>query len=132
MKRLLGLLVACVLIAGCIVTPVEAVELCEPASQAIVRATDQFEESIPAKTVLYLGDSVSLNSRETVSYDCTYSPRDASVKFGYIGPDGYFYGLSGSYGSINKGIRVSERGSYTLAIWNKSDVAVTVKGTVNY
>lgn len=132
MKRILGQLVACVLIAGCIVTPVEAVVLCEPAAHAIVRATDQFEESIPAKTILYLGDSISLNSRETVFYDCTYTPRDASIKFGYIAPDGYFYGLSGFNGSINKGIRVSERGTYSLAIRNSSDTAVTVKGTVNY
>lgn len=47
-------------------------------------------------------------------------------------PDGYFYGLSGSNGSIDKGIRVEQRGTYTLAIWNKSDEAVAVEGTVNY
>lgn len=132
MKRILGLLIVCVVIVGCIVTPAEAVASYEQAVQTIVRATDQFEETIPAQSIMPLGDNVSLDSRETVSYNCTYTPRDASVKFGYIAPDGYFYGLSGSYGSINKGIRVSERGSYTLAIWNKSDAAVTVKGTVNY
>lgn len=132
MKRILGLLIVCVVLVGCIVTPAEAVTLYEQAAQTIVRATDQFEETIPAQSIMPLGDNVSLDSRETVSYDCTYTPRDASVKFGYIAPDGYFYGLSGSNGSINKGIRVSERGSYTLAIWNKSDAAVTVKGTVNY
>ena len=62
----------------------------------------------------------------------TYTPRDASVKFGYIGPDGLFYYLRGSNGTIDKGIRVGLRGTYTLAIKNESDVTVSVWGTVNY
>lgn len=132
MKRLFGTLIACIFIAGPLAIPVGAVVHCEPATQAIVRATDQFEETISAHAIMTLGDSVSLDNSEVISYDCSYTPRDANIKFGYIGPDGYFYGLSGLNGSINKGIRVSERGSYTLAIWNKSEEAVTVKGTVNY
>ena len=74
-----------------------------------------------------MGDSFILDSGDTVSYDCTYTPRDASVKFGYIAPDGYFYSLSGSNGSFYKTLRVNQRGTYTLVIWNKSDGDVTVK-----
>lgn len=81
---------------------------------------------------MLIDESISLDAGEVLSYSCTYTPRDASVKFGYIGPDGYFYGLSGSNGSIYKGIRVSEPGCYTMAIKNNSNGAVTVKGTVNY
>lgn len=109
--------------------------LCDPRTSeaALTRATGQFETTIPAQSIAPLGaDSVSLSSGGVISYDCTYTPRDASVKFGYIGPDGLFYGLSGYKGSIDKGIRVNQSGTYTLAIWNKSDEAVSVWGTVNY
>lgn len=132
MKRFFSILITCVLIAGFLAMPAEAIAHCEPDTQAIVRATDQFAETISTHAVMTLGASVSLDSGETVSYNCSYTPRDANVMFGYIGPDGYFYGLSGSDGTICKGIRVSKPGSYTLAIWNKSDTTVTVTGTVNY
>jgi len=112
--------------------PARAIVYQEPDTQAIVRATDQFSETISAHAIMTLGASVSLDKGETVSYDCSYTPRDANVMFGYIGPDGLFYGLSGYKGSIDKGIRVNQRGVYTLAIWNESDASVTVKGTVNY
>lgn len=132
-NRLFCLLLSCLFVAGCLAAPVGAVVSSEPdVGEIIARATGQFEATIPANTVLHLGDSVSLDKGETVSYDCSYTPRDANVKFGYIGLDGLFYGLSGYKGSIDKGIRVNQRGNYTLAILNKSDEAVTVKGTVNY
>lgn len=101
------------------------------AETVIMRATGRISESISGNALMTLAE-VSLDSGEVVTYNCTYTPRDASVEFGVIAPDGYFYGLSGSNGSINKGIRVSEPGSYTLAIWNESNETVTVKGTVNY
>lgn len=132
MKRIFSLLIACSLVFGSLTVPAEAVAHNEPITRAVERATDQFEVTISAHAIMILGEGVSLDSRETVSYDCTYTPRDANVKFGYIAPDGNFCGLSGSNGSINKGIRVSERGLYTLAIWNESDGTVTVEGTVNY
>lgn len=111
--------------AGAAVTPESE------AKSVIMRATGRIEESIPGNAIMTLAE-VSLDNGETVTYDCSYTPRDASVKFGYIAPDGLFYGLSGSKGSYNKSIRVNQRGSYTLAIWNKSDTTVTVSGTVNY
>lgn len=131
-KRFFSLLIAFALIMGSLAMPAGAVAPYEPATHAIVRATDQFDETIPAGAILALGDSISLDKGETVSYDCSYTPRDASVKFGYIGPDGLFYYLRGSNGTIDKGIRVGLRGTYTLAIKNESDVTVSVWGTVNY
>lgn len=132
-RRLLSLLFSCVFILCCLSAPARAITISDLGEVAIItRATGQFETTIPPSSILLLGSCVPLDSGEVVSYKCSYSPRDASVKFGYIGPDGLFYGLDGYNGSINKGIRVSERGSYTLAICNKSDEAVTVKGTVNY
>lgn len=131
-KRVFILLIACLLIAGSLAAPAEAVAVNASNAQAITRVTNRVEVSISAHVLATLSDSVSLDNGEVVSYDCTYTPRNASIKFGYIAPDGYFYGLSGSDGSIYKSIRVSKPGSYTLAIWNKSDEAVTVTGTVNY
>lgn len=132
-RRLFCLLLSCVLVVGCFTASAAAVVSSElDVVNVIARATGQFKETIPANTVLHLGDSISLDKGETVSYDCSYTPRDANVQFGYIGVDGLFYGLSGYKGSIDKGIRVNQRGSYTLAIVNDSDEAVTVWGTVNY
>lgn len=132
-KRLFSLLLSFLFVLGCLAAPARAVEVSNVEAQLVItRATGRFETSIPAKTIAHLADSFILDSGDVVSYDCSYTPRDANVQFGYIAPDGYFYGLSGSNGSIYKGIRVNQRGTYTLAILNDSDVTVTVEGSVNY
>lgn len=132
-KRFAVLLLSGLLTVGCLTAPAGAVVTSEPVAETeITRATGQFEKTIPANSIYPVCDSFILDSGDTVSYDCTYTPRDASVKFGYIAPDGYFYSLSGSNGSFYKTLRVNQRGTYTLAIWNKSDGDVTVKGSVDY
>lgn len=131
-KRFFCLLFSFLLVVGCLAMPTSAAVTSEPESEVITRATGRFEASIPANSIVTVGDSFILDSRDIVSYDCTYNPRSASIKFGYIGPDGYFYGVGGSGGSIEQSIRVGQRGTYTLAIWNESDETVTVKGSVNY
>lgn len=131
-RQLFSLLLSCLLVLGCLAAPAGAVMTSETEAETVImRATGRISESISGNALMTLAE-VSLDSGEVVTYNCTYTPRDASVEFGVIAPDGYFYGLSGSNGSINKGIRVSEPGSYTLAIWNESNETVTVKGTVNY
>lgn len=132
-KRFGILLLSGLLAVGCLTAPAGAVVPSEPATEtAITRATGQFNATLSANTIKTVGDSFILNKDDVVSYDCTYTPRDASVKFGYIAPDGLFYYLRGSNGAIDKGIRVSQYGTYTLAIKNDSDVSVTVKGSVEY
>lgn len=131
-RRFFCLLLSLLLAAGCLALPAGAAVASAPEVEVITRAIGQFEATIPANTIAYLDDSFILASGDIVSYDCFYTPRDADVKFGYIGPDGLFYGISGYKGGIDKGIRVNQRGTYTLAIWNESDSAVTVSGTVNY
>lgn len=132
-RRFLSLLLSFLLVAGSLALPAGAVVTTEPMEEtAITRATGQFEASIPANTLKTVGDSFILDSGDIVSYDCSYTPRDASMKFGYIAPDGRFYYLRGSNGRIDKGIQVSLRGTYTLAIKNESNSAVSVWGTVNY
>jgi len=132
-RRFFSLLLSFLLVVGSLALPAGAVVTSEPESETVItRATGRFEATFPANTLMNVGDSFILNSGDIVSYDCSYTPRDASIEFGYIGPDGLFYGLSGYKGSINKGIRVNQYGTYTLAIWNESDEAVYVWGTVNY
>lgn len=132
-KRFGVLLLSGLLAVWCLTATAGAVVTPEPvAEETIVRATGRFEATIATNTLYYVCDSFILDSGDVVSYDCSYTPRDANVRFGYIGPDGLFYGLSGYKGSIDKGIRVNQRGTYTLAIWNESDEAVYVWGTVNY
>lgn len=131
-RRLFSLLLSCLFILGCLTAPAGAVMTSEAdAETVIMRATGRISESISGNALMTLAE-ISLDSGEVVTYNCTYTPKSASVEFGYIAPDGYFYGLSGSNGNINKGIRVSKPGSYTLAIWNESDNTVSVWGTVNY
>lgn len=131
-KRASSLLLVCVLVLGCLTLPAGAAEISVPTTRVILRATDQFNADIPINSIAYLGGNISLEVGETITYNCTYSPRNASIKFGFIAPDGLFYGFSGSQGSIDKEIRVSQRGTYTLAIKNNSNSTVTVQGTVNY
>ena len=69
---------------------------------------------------------------DTVTINCSYSPASTSMDFGVIAPDGYFYYFNVKGGSINRSILVSQRGSYSVAIRNKSTHTVTVVGFVNY
>lgn len=133
-RRFFGLLISCLFVLGCLAAPARAVVISDSEVQEVItRATGQFEETIPAQSIMPLGaDSVPLDSGEVISYNCTYTPKSASLDFGFIAPDGYFYSINCTSGSINKSIRVSQRGSYTLAIRNNSDSTVTVTGTVNY
>ena len=102
------------------------------AEQFTVRASGGIDDSIPANGINTVGNSFFLKANDTITYDCTYTPRSASVDFGFIAPDGKFYSVPGFNGSINTTIRVSQNGSYTLAIRNNAAYAVTVTGTVNY
>ena len=132
-RRLFCLLLSFLLVVGSLALPAGASVTSVPESEAVItRATGRFEKNIPASSIYPVCDSSILNSGDIVSYDCSYTPRDASVKFGYIAPDGRFYYLRGSNGSIDKGIQVSAYGTYTLVIKNESDTAVYVWGTVNY
>lgn len=131
-RHMFSLLLTCLLVLGFLAASAGAVITSGPEGETVIMcATGRIDKSISGKALMTFAE-VSLDSGEIVSYNCTYTPRDVSIKFGVIAPDGYFYGLSGSNGSIDKGIRVEQRGTYTLAIWNKSDKAVTVEGTVNY
>lgn len=130
-KKFWALLLSCALVLGCSAVPAGAIEVADEAI-SISRASGRINCTIPAKTAQAIDALVYLDKGETVTYDCTYSPKSSSVDFGVIAPDGLFYSLSGANGSINKSIRVDEPGQYTLAIRNNENYAVAVSGTVKY
>lgn len=96
------------------------------------RATKSINTDIPADKTAVSDVKLPLEVGETVTINCSYSPASASMDFGVIAPDGYFYYLSAKEGSINRSIAVSQRGDYSVAIRNNSSNSVRVVGFVNY
>ena len=88
--------------------------------------------TISAKTKALADTSFSMMSGETVTIKASYAPFDASVDFGLVDSDGVFHYFNVTNGSIDKTIRISESGKYTLQIKNNSDSEVKVSGFVNY
>lgn len=88
--------------------------------------------SVPGNKSAVAEDSFSLEVGETVTINCSYSPASASVDFGLIAPDGYFYYVNSTNGSINSTLAVTLRGQYTLAVRNNSSNTISVVGYVNY
>ena len=130
-KRFWSILLSCILVLSCIAVPVGAVEA-PTNNMPILRVSGRINQTISANSIASMSDSFSLDVGDIVKYDCTYTPKSASVDFGVIAPDGLFYSLNSTSGSINKSISVTQRGQYTLAIRNNASYAVTVTGTVKY
>lgn len=130
-KKILALVLACMCILGSLCMPAAAAQSQEP-DTFVIMATSRFNTAVPANTAVQTGNSFSLAAGEVVTIKATYTPFNASVDFGLIAPNGLFYGLSGSNGSFDEGIQVSQNGIYTLAIRNRSSVAIDVSGYVNY
>jgi len=104
----------------------------EVLDENITRATKSINSDIPANKTAVSDVKLPLEVGETVTVNCSYSPASAGMDFGVIAPDGYFYFLSVKGGSINRSIKVSQRGEYSMAIRNNSSHTVTVVGFVTY
>ena len=101
-------------------------------SSATPFAFGSISTSVPGNKSAVAEDSFSLEAGETVTINCSYSPASASVDFGLIAPDGYFYYVNSTNGSINSTLAVTVRGQYTLAVRNNSSNTISVVGYVNY
>lgn len=130
-NKFLSVVAVCILVLNCLFISVAAVEAPDNDSP-ILRVSEHISQTISAKTTAIMDEGFSLEKGDTVSYNCTYTPKSASVDFGYVAPDGLFYSLNSTSGSINKSIRVNQTGEYMLAIRNNENYAVTVSGTVKY
>lgn len=96
------------------------------------RATGSITWDIPAGVTGKGKTSFSMEAGESITINCSYSPRSASVDFGLLAPNGRFYHMEGQNGSINQTIIVDMRGEYYLAIRNNSSNVVSVYGFINY
>lgn len=111
MKRVLCMVVACAAAISCLSINAGAASVKESGTELI--------------------GSFPLEAGETVRINASYSP-DASVDFGLIDSDGRFHYLNVTNGSIDKTIRIEERGNYTFAARNNSSKTVSVSGYVSY
>ena len=94
------------------------------------RASNSFE--VPAGEIMTADTSFSMAAGESVKFHAVYEPREASVDYGLISPDGLFHPIRAEDGYIDASMKISTRGKYTFAIRNNSDVEVRTTGYVNY
>lgn len=133
LKRILCMVLVCLLSMGFFCVPVEASDNINLQTGFIdVYATGRFSLDIPAGGIRAAKSSFPLEAGEVVTIKGAYSPFSASVDFGLIAPNGRFYYLNSKDGSLNGAIEVDERGQYTLAIRNNSSETISVSGYVNY
>lgn len=131
LRRLGAALLTCLVIFSFAALPASAASA--PSDTAVVmRAGGRIDCSISAHTIEPVGTEFYLEKGDKVSFNCTYTPKSASVDFGVIDGNGLFSGFSCTSGSINKSFTVGQSGQYTIAIRNNENYAVTVKGTIKY
>ncbi len=131
LRKLLASFLVCTLILGCSTIFAGAAEVSSiPVISA--RITTSLNHEISANTIVPINDWFYMNAGDTITYNCTYTPKSANVDFGCIDADGVFYYLNCTNGSINKSIEASQRGQYMLAIRNNSSRTIIVTGSVKY
>lgn len=134
MRHMLCVVLACILTVSCLKTSATANSLAVYGQEntAVPFATNSFNMTIGAKTKSKANTSFSMASRETVTIKATYSPSDVSVDFGLVDSDGVFHYINVTSGSIDKTIKITKSGKYTLQVRNNSNDEIKVMGFVNY
>lgn len=130
-KRLILVPLFCLLLLGSSFVPTMATDISSN-STVILRASGRLDHSFSANSITPLGQQFSLDMDEIVAFNCTYTPKSASMDFGYIDSNNVFHYLNCTSGSIEKSFELARAGQYTLAIRNNASYAVTVTGTVRY
>lgn len=131
-KRLFSPLLVVVICVCSFSMTAMAVEGDSQVEVANVYASGRFNMDVPGETIVKANSSFPLEEGETVTIKASYTPFSASVDFGLIAPDGYFYYINVDDGSIDTTIKVDKRGNYTLAVQNNSSETISVSGYVNY
>lgn len=132
-RKCFCLLLACITIIGCAAVSANAADIREQGMGSMgLRATGKFDFEIPADTLMEASSSFPMEYGETITITASYSPTSASMDFGLIDSNNTFYPVRAKNGSINKTIRIDQRGTYTFAIRNNSGYKVSVSGFVNY
>lgn len=99
---------------------------------AVEHASGKFSMDVPGNTLAVTSSKFPLEVGESVTINAIYSPRSASVDFGLIAPDGFFYSFRAKDGSFDETIDVDQRGYYALAVKNNSNIDISVSGFVTY
>lgn len=133
LKRLLCVMFSCVIAVSCFGLHAKAASVeARGVYPNVERASGRFSVEIPGNTLAVTSSDFPLEAGESVTINAIYSPRSASVDFGLIAPDGLFYPFRAANGSFDKTIEIGQRGNYTLAIRNNSDLEISVSGFVTY
>lgn len=96
------------------------------------RATISVSWTVPVNTLKRAKETFPMEVGESVTINCSYTPRGAEVDFGLIAPNNRFYYIAGSQGSINRTILIDERGEYRFAVCNNSSNTISVTGFIEY
>lgn len=137
-NRMVCMILVCSLIIGAVAVPVSAAETSPVSAETgslsslDARATNSFSMTIPAKATALSNISFSMMAGETITFKASYGPFSADLDVGFLAPDGEFYFFSVTGGSIDRTIKLSQSGKYTVQIRNKSDTEVYVTGLVGY
>lgn len=129
MKRIACTFLCCVLLIGSVLTPVNAAGTEETITPF---ATGTFNMTILPYSKADANGSFPLDAGETVTIRAYYTPTSASVDFGVVSSEGTFYYFNTTDGNMNKTMRITVSGYYTLRIRNNSNSPVQVSGFVNY
>lgn len=133
LKKIFSVFLACMVLTSSLILYAGAAGPNEDImALAVERASGRFSMDVPGNTFAKTNRSFSMEAGDEITITATYSPRSASVDFGVIAPDGLFYSVNRTNGSVDYTFEVDERGSYTLAIRNNSSQTVSVSGYVNY
>lgn len=132
LKRVFGMVLACAALTCCLCVSASAAGDEPGISLLSLDASGKFNMEVPGNTTVQASSSFPLEAGEVVTIKASYSPFSASVDFGLIAPDGLFYSVNVTGGSIDQSIEVDQRGDYTFAVQNNSSRTIRVSGFVNY
>lgn len=138
LNRITSIVLACMLVAATLSLPASAAEAdcnapsCSTTANAIPRATQSFDLTVPAGASIAAGEPFSLLADEVVTIEASYYPANASMDFGLLDSDGVFHYVRTTSGQINQEIAVEKNGQYILLIRNNYRNEVNVNGFVNY
>ena len=122
MKKLVALVLSIIL----------AVNVAVSAAAVSPKAINRVNTIIPPGGITKVGTPLSMESGETITINCTYSPRNADADFGLITPTNTFVFVEGKNGSCNHTVELNKTGSYYFAVRNNTTEPLEVLGYVYY
>ena len=122
MKKLVALVLSIIL----------AVSVAVSAAAVSPKAINRVNTIIPPGGITKVGTPLSMESGETITINCTYSPRNADADFGLITPNNTFVFVEGKNGDCNHTVELNKTGSYYFAVRNNTTEPLEVLGYVYY